>query len=162
MNGHCETHNNCIILNRIAIYLIPPMELLRNPLQLSTKLYKSLLRLVRFTLVVAVIYFLYQYFFEELFDGSNELYPLIGIWIFSAYFVIPRIHRILSRFYVPNYFVGRTRTADGLLSDPVNLAFFGTHKPLHTTMENAAWHKVEKLLHKNSVRMLKSHIPRQR
>ena len=42
-----------------------------------------------------------------------------------AYLVLPRLHRILTTVYVPDYFIGRARTSDGLLGDPVNLAFLG-------------------------------------
>lgn len=45
--------------------------------------------------------------------------------VILAYPALPRLHRILTRIYVPDYFIGRTRTSDGLLGDPVNLALLG-------------------------------------
>ena len=50
---------------------------------------------------------------------------LAVFWVFFAYLVLPRLHRILTRLYVPGYFIGRARTSDGLLGDPVNLALLG-------------------------------------
>lgn len=52
---------------------------------------------------------------------------------------MPRLHRILSSLYVPNYFIGRTRTADGLLGDPVNVALRGSEAQLHQAMIDAGW-----------------------
>ena len=46
-------------------------------------------------------------------------------WLVLAYLVLPRLHRILTTIYVPDYFIGRARTSDGLLGDPVNLALDG-------------------------------------
>ena len=68
--------------------------------------------------------------------GSWWLVALFAIaWLITAYVGLPRLHRILSNLYVPNYFIGRTRTADGLLSDPVNLAFRGTEEQLHKVLQ---------------------------
>ena len=61
------------------------------------------------------------------------------VWVITAYFALPRLHRILSSIYVPNYFIGRTRTKDGLLGDPVNLAFRGSEAQLHRAMTAAGW-----------------------
>ena len=40
---------------------------------------------------------------------------------------------------MPNYFIGRTRTADGVLSDPVNLSVRGSEEKLHKAMTEAGW-----------------------
>lgn len=60
-------------------------------------------------------------------------------WVIMAYLALPRLHRILSSLYVPNYFIGRTRTADGLLGDPVNVALRGSEAQLHQAMIDAGW-----------------------
>ena len=39
----------------------------------------------------------------------------VVVWLITAYLALPRLHRILSSLYVPNYFIGRTRTADGMM-----------------------------------------------
>lgn len=64
---------------------------------------------------------------------------LIVFWLALAYYLLPRIHRLLSKIYVPNYFIGRARTADGLLADPVNLALRGDRKTLQAVMKKAGW-----------------------
>jgi hypothetical protein len=40
---------------------------------------------------------------------------------------------------VPDYFIGRTRTSDGLLGDPLNLAFRGTDHQLSTAFQRGGW-----------------------
>ena len=58
-------------------------------------------------------------------------------WALLAYVFLPRIHQILTLFYVPDYFIGRARTSDGLLGDPINLAGLGSDVQLHTAMTAA-------------------------
>lgn len=53
--------------------------------------------------------------------------------------LLPHIHRLLSRIYVPDYFIGRARTADGLLADPVNIAVIGTSAELRRSLLEAGW-----------------------
>src|SRR5699024_11257892 len=57
--------------------------------------------------------------------GWWQVLTLLVFWGVVSYLALPRLHRILSQIYVPNYFIGRTRTSDGLLGDPVNLAWRG-------------------------------------
>lgn len=69
---------------------------------------------------------------------TNWLFFIL-FWAMAAYLTLPRLHRILSDIYVPNYFIGRTRTSDGLLGDPINLAFRGDEQQLHQAMRKAGW-----------------------
>lgn len=64
---------------------------------------------------------------------------LLVFWAVVAYLVLPRFHHLLSGLYVPPYFFGRTRTSDGLLGDPINLAADGTARQIHTAMTSAGW-----------------------
>jgi hypothetical protein len=70
---------------------------------------------------------------------------LIVFWVLVAYLVLPRLHRILTRIYLPDYFIGRTRTADGLLGDPVNLGVNGSAERLHQAMVDAGWTRADEL-----------------
>ena len=63
----------------------------------------------------------------------------IMFWVLLAYLVLPRLHRILTRVYVPDYFIGRSRTSDGLLGDPVNLALLGSEPQIHEALVRAGW-----------------------
>lgn len=84
----------------------------------------------------------------------------IAFWALLAYLVLPRIHRILTTIYVPGYFIGRTRTSDGLLGDPVNLAFMGEEAALHEAMERAGWSLADPVTLRSSVRIVTSTLTR--
>jgi LssY C-terminus len=70
---------------------------------------------------------------------------LIPFWVLVTYLVLPRLHRILTRVYVPGYFIGRTRTSDGLLGDPVNLALRGEEAQVHQALTDAGWIRADDL-----------------
>ncbi len=78
----------------------------------------------------------------------------VVVWLITAYLALPRLHRILSSLYVPNYFIGRTRTADGLLGDPVNLALRGSEAQVHRAMTAAGWTLAEEITVHSSWRMI--------
>ncbi len=84
----------------------------------------------------------------------------IAFWVLLAYLVLPRIHRILTTVYVPDYFIGRTRTSDGLLGDPVNLAFMGSEEQITTAMETAAWTRADPVTLGSSIRIISSTLRR--
>ncbi|GAA1324079.1 LssY C-terminal domain-containing protein [Leucobacter albus] len=69
----------------------------------------------------------------------------IPVWAITAYLVLPRLHKMLSDLYVPDYFFGRTRTSDGLLGDPVNLGVDGGGAELDTAMRRAGWHRADEI-----------------
>lgn len=71
--------------------------------------------------------------------GWWQVLTLLAFWVVLSYLTLPRLHRILSQIYVPNYFIGRTRTSDGLLGDPVNLAWRGEEAQIHHAMKAAGW-----------------------
>ncbi|GAA4875593.1 LssY C-terminal domain-containing protein [Serinicoccus chungangensis] len=64
---------------------------------------------------------------------------LVAFWVITAYLALPRLHRVLTQIYVPEYFIGRVRTADGLLGDPVNLAVRGSAEQIDAVMRQAGW-----------------------
>ena len=74
-------------------------------------------------------------------------------WALLAYLVLPRLHSILTRIYVPNYFIGRARTSDGLLGDPINLALLGSQAQLETAMADAGWTRADAVTVRSSWRM---------
>ena len=82
------------------------------------------------------------------------------VWVITAYFALPRLHRILSSIYVPNYFIGRTRTPDGLLGDPVNLAFRGSEAQLHRAMTAAGWVLADDVTVRSSWRIILATLTR--
>ncbi|MDX2376429.1 LssY C-terminal domain-containing protein [Microbacterium sp. LRZ72] len=87
---------------------------------------------------------------------------LVGIvfWVILAYLVLPRLHRILTTIYVPDYFIGRARTSDGLLGDPVNLAFLGEGEQIDEAMRRAGWTRAHEVTFASSWRIVTSTLRR--
>ncbi|HMS23339.1 MAG TPA: LssY C-terminal domain-containing protein [Candidatus Saccharibacteria bacterium] len=113
-------------------------------------------RLAIFIISVSLVFFIYSTLLPEVWRRDNVLISLIILWLMTAYFVMPRIHRLLSKIYVPDNFIGRTRTVDGLLCDPVNMAINGSKKGLIKAMEGAGWTLAEQLSVSTVWRMMKS------
>lgn len=92
---------------------------------------------------------------------ANWQIVLLGVfWVFFTYLFLPRVHRILTRLYVPGYFIGRARTSDGLLGDPINLAFLGTEPDVHQAMAAAGWTRADDLDFRAGLRIVTSTIQR--
>ena len=85
---------------------------------------------------------------------------LIVFWVLLTYLLLPRLHRILTRMYVPGYFIGRARTSDGLLGDPVNLALLGQEAQVHAAMTRAGWTRADDLSMRSGMRILTSTLIR--
>ena len=83
---------------------------------------------------LAAIWLAYLSFTETFKVGWWGVLFAIAFWVLLAYLVLPRLHRILTTIYVPEYFIGRARTSDGLLGDPVNLALLGDADQIHHVM----------------------------
>jgi len=84
----------------------------------------------------------------------------LAFWVLLAYLVLPRLHRILTTIYVPDYFIGRARTSDGLLGDPVNLAFLGEAEQIHAAMAAAGWTRADPVTLGSSWRIVSSTLTR--
>lgn len=84
----------------------------------------------------------------------------IPIWVMTAYLALPRIHATLTSIYVPHYFIGRTRTGDGLLGDPVNLAVDGTADEIHEAMQKAGWTRADPINMKSTWKIIWGTITR--
>lgn len=85
---------------------------------------------------------------------------LVFFWGLLAYLVLPRIHRILTTVYVPDYFIGRARTSDGLLGDPINLGLLGHEDELHEAMRAAGWTRADDISLRTSLGIINSTITR--
>lgn len=87
-----------------------------------------------------------------------HLLYLIGFWVVAAYLALPRLHRVLTELYVPDYFIGRVRTPDGLLGDPVNLALRGSGEQVAAAFEKAGWVVADPITFKSSRRIITSSL----
>jgi hypothetical protein len=77
-------------------------------------------------------------------------------WLVVAYLGLPRLHRILSHIYVPDYFIGRARTSDGLLGDPINIGIRGSETQLHQAMLSAGWTLADEVTVRSSWRIVRA------
>jgi LssY C-terminus len=96
-------------------------------------------------------------------EGVQPGWPmllLLVFWVLLTYLLLPRLHRILTRVYVPGYFIGRARTSDGLLGDPINLALLGHEAQVHAAMTRAAWTRADDLSLQSGLRILTSTLRR--
>lgn len=121
------------------------MKLFDHVPRLTANVVMFTLRLAQFLAIIFAFYLVYDLLLDQFLDGSKRFYPLLGLWLLSAYIVLPRIHRTLTSYYLPNYFVGRIRSPSGFLSDPVNLAFLSKEKDLHKAMQAAGWEPADAL-----------------
>lgn len=110
---------------------------------------------------VSAIWLAVLSFTQTLDAGRWAIVFLILFWGLLAYLVLPRLHRILTAIYVPDYFIGRTRTSDGLLGDPVNLALMGSGEQICLAMERAGWVKADPITARSSWAMVTSTLRRQ-
>ncbi|WP_308466903.1 LssY C-terminal domain-containing protein [Rathayibacter soli] len=92
--------------------------------------------------------------------GWWQIVFFVLFWLVLAYLILPRLHRILTRMYVPNYFIGRARTSDGLLGDPINLALLGSEEQLNLAMRDAGWTRADDVTFASSWRIVTSTITR--
>ncbi|GAA1995945.1 LssY C-terminal domain-containing protein [Microbacterium ulmi] len=109
---------------------------------------------------LAAIWLAYLSFTETLSLGWWGIAGGILFWALLAYLVLPRLHRILTTIYVPEYFIGRARTSDGLLGDPVNLAFMGVEEQLHAVMREARWTRADPVTPRSSWRIVTATLTR--
>lgn len=109
---------------------------------------------------VAALWLAYLSLTETFHVGWWGIPFFVAFWMLLAYLVLPRLHRILTTIYVPDYFIGRTRTSDGLLGDPVNLAFLGEGEQIETALREAGWTKADPVTLASSWRIITSTIRR--
>jgi hypothetical protein len=96
-------------------------------------------RVLRLIVTALVGLGVYHLVLEEVDTHGRLVWGFLLIWVLAAYVLLPQLNRVLTRIYVPDYFIGRARTADGLLGDPVNLAVLGTADQLAAALSAAGW-----------------------
>jgi hypothetical protein len=97
---------------------------------------------------------------ESFTHGWQNLWFILIFWVVLAYLLLPRIHTLLTVIYVPDYFIGRARTREGLLGDPVNLSLFGSAEQVHAAMRAAGWNRADEVSLTSGWRIVMSTILR--
>ena len=109
---------------------------------------------------VAAVWLAWVLLRESFTFGWWQIAFVVVFWVMLAYLVLPRLHQILTRIYVPDYFIGRARTSDGLLGDPVNIAVLGAEQQIHTAMLAAGWTRADDLSLRTGLRIVRSTLLR--
>jgi hypothetical protein len=98
---------------------------------------------------------------QETFEfGLSRLWFPLPIYLLLAYLILPRLHTGLSRIYLPDYFIGRTRTREGILGDPVNLALLGEEAQIHAAMRAAGWTPADPITGKSTWKIIATTLAR--
>ncbi|MET0842969.1 MAG: LssY C-terminal domain-containing protein [Mycetocola sp.] len=109
---------------------------------------------------LAVVWLAWLILSESFEFGWLGVFFFIAFWLVLAYLVLPRLHRILTTVYVPDYFIGRARTSDGLLGDPVNLACLGDEDDLRAALVAAGWTRADDVTLASACRIVMSTLGR--
>lgn len=117
-------------------------------------------KMILFILVVIIGVSIYQFLLNYTFVDNNYTLGIVLLWFTTAYVVLPRLHRLLSKIYLPDYYIGRARTGEGILGDPVNLAVNGTVEVLKAAMLHDGWIEADELNNKTTLKMIKSTLTR--
>lgn len=91
---------------------------------------------------------------------AGNILNVVLFWLALTYLVLPRLHQLLTVLYVPDYFIGRTHTGDGLLGDPVNLALDGTEDDIHAAMLGANWVRADPITPRSALGIVRSTLLR--
>ncbi len=117
-------------------------------------------RVFAFVSTIVVGWAVYRLLLAEIDEGGRQLWAFLVIWVLASYVLLPRLNRLLARIYVPDYFIGRTRTVDGLLGDPVNLAVIGTPEELRAAMLAAGWTEADPVTFGSSWHIIRASLLR--
>jgi hypothetical protein len=115
-------------------------------------------RLLYLVVTIAVGWAVYYFLLARLSRGPEQAWVFLPVWLILAYALLPRIHKILSSLYIPDYFIGRTRTGDGVLGDPVNLAVVGPREELRQAMLTSGWVEADPITPASAWRTLTSTV----
>jgi hypothetical protein len=119
-------------------------------------------RLARVALLVLSGWAVYELLIMPLVEDRDPLVGFVVLWVVLAYVLLPRLQRLMARIYVPDYFVGRARTAEGLLGDPINLALMGDEEGLVRAMLAAGWTRADDLTVRTGAKIAAATLLRRR
>jgi hypothetical protein len=144
--------------NKIYVrWYIEAKDLFRQFRQILSEPWRAVVLLKRLTIIISVAslsLIIYFWAISNIRAEKNIIFSILIIWFPTAYVLLPIIHRVLSKIYVPDYFIGRTRTGDGLLADPINLAIVGDKASILKTMKDAGWEQSDPMTIKSIIKML--------
>jgi hypothetical protein len=92
-----------------------------------------------------VIIYLAVWEFYPFFDNRVPIaFALLATYIFTAYFFLPAIVRVIRVFLKPSHIPLYCVTPDGFASDPVNIGVIGTKKQIIEAMMESGWYLADR------------------
>lgn len=148
------------MLNRYAIPTEPPKYVARRPEKsISRKRFYGILDSVFATYgLFLTFWFVVLLLISGLGPNWRSLLFLALFWLMLTYFALPRLHQMFTTWYLPDYFMARTKTGDGILGDPVNLAIDGSEADIHAAMSRAGWVRADEITLRSSLGIVRSSI----
>lgn len=120
----------------------------------------QIIRAFRMLVFLFLAFLVYRFIAIDILVDYRIISGLIILWVITAYVFLPRLHRFFTKIYVPDYYIGRVKTTDGVLGDPVNVAFNGTKVQIIKAMKSAGWTVADELNIKSTLKMIKSFVLR--
>lgn len=110
-------------------------------------------RLVVAVFSLGLLWLAVMQIFERLDDRMPVFLAGVITYILAAYILFPRIIQfflmIIRRGRIPRF----TRTADGLVADPINIILVGSEESLKKAFESAGWYRADDLTWRTSFKM---------
>ncbi|MGM0304070.1 hypothetical protein IGI66_003735 [Enterococcus sp. AZ048] len=125
---------------------------------LRQKVLNFIFRTIRFMFISILGLLIYQTLLTDILTKGYHIVAYIIFWLFSSYIILPIFNKFVSKQYLPNYFIGRARTTDGLLGDPINLAFIGSEEDIKKLFLEVRWTLADPISLKSSIRITFSSI----
>lgn len=114
----------------------------------------SFFRTIRFIVIMFLGFLVYQSLLVNILTKDIHIVSYVMVWLFTSYVILPYVNKKVTKRYLPDYFIGRSRTSDGLLGDPINLAFLGEEQAIEKLFLTSGWKKAEPLSVRTSIRIV--------
>ncbi len=94
---------------------------------------------------------------RDIMDESRSLwFALLLAYLLIAYITMPILIRLYNKYKDHRHVPHRTRTGDGLLGDPLNIALVGSKKKIEAAMKSAGWYQADKITITSAIAMMRS------
>jgi hypothetical protein len=121
-----------------------------------------LLRFIKRCLVLLIGLGVIYFAVWEIFPFFDHRIPLslalLATYIFTAYFFVPFIIRVIRLFLEPDHIPLYCVTPDGFASDPVNIGIVGTKQQIVEAMQAAGWYMSDRRTPRNIIRLVYSTV----
>lgn len=136
------------------VYESRPVEVKKNPKRIYALLDSAFAGIG----LALTFWFAALLLFSGLSLGWYSIPILVAFFLVLTYLALPRMHQIFTTLYLPDYFMARTKTGDGLLGDPVNLGVLGSEEDIHAAMQRAKWVRADDITLRTSLSIVRSSI----